>query len=70
MVFIEGWQVIMSATMNVDECDLSRVKALQRFAMTNWYQPVVRTMNNINGADYFLYPQVCTQVITQHNAYW
>ena len=70
MVFIEGWQVVVSAAMNSDQRDLSRVQALQRLTMTNWYQPVARTMNYINGTGNFLNPQIGAQVITQHDPYW
>ena len=49
----------MTAAVDTDECNFSRIDLLQRLAMPDWYQPVFGAMNDIGMAFYPGYPDIC-----------
>ena len=59
MVLIKRGKVVMTAAVDTDECNFSRIDLLQRLAMPDWYQPVFGAMNDIGMAFYPGYPDIC-----------
>ena len=68
MVFIKGREVIMSATVDPDQRDLSRIDLLQGFTLPDRDDAVPGTMNNVCVAIHMAYPPVGSKMIPQHKA--
>jgi len=64
MVLIKGRQIVMTTAMNTDQRYFPGVDLLQRFAVPDGDEPILRAMNNIGMAGYIWYPFVCPQVKT------
>lgn len=69
MILREARQVIMAAAIDADKSDAARVELLQLLAVADRYEEVAGSVDDINGAFYFLDPLVRAQVVAQHKTH-
>lgn len=67
MILIKRRQVIMSAAMNPYQGNKAGIDLLQRFTVTDWYQPVTGAMDNVGMTFYFGYPQIGAKVEAKYD---
>ena len=59
VVFIEFWEIIVSATVDADESYFTRIYFLQRFAVPDRDQSILCTMNYIGVTVNMSDPFIC-----------
>src|SRR5687768_5345964 len=68
MVFSKPGQVVVPSAHDADKGDFAGCDLLQGLTVSYGYQPVAGTVHDIHRAVHLSYPQIRTEMITQHEA--